>query len=65
MGVNNYLTTEDLYYSTVYGGGIYKWDRQEFVQDPLGGDNGEKLLSPLLTNLITGESYYIKRIDCN
>ena len=65
MSTNNYLTTEDLYYSTVYGGGIYKWDRQEFVQDPLGGDNGENLLSPLLTNLITGESYFIKRMNCN
>lgn len=65
MKANNYLTIDDLYYSTVYGSGIYEWNRHEFVQDPLGGNNGKGLLSPLLTNLLTGESYFIKRINCN
>ncbi len=65
MSANKYLLSNDLYYSTVYGGGIYTWDGQEKVQDPLCGDSGESHLSPLLTNIITGELYFMKRIQCN
>ena len=59
-----YYKREDLYFSLLFGGGIYGWDG-EYVQDPLCGDNGEGYLSPLLTNVITGEQFYTKRYSCS
>lgn len=64
MKSKGYYSQSDLYYSTVYGSGIYEWNGQ-YVQDPLCGDNGEGHLSPLLTNIITGEQFFVKRFSCN
>lgn len=64
MGANGYLTTEDLIYSCVYGSGIYRKSGQ-VVQDPIGGDNSEEYLSPLLKNIITGEEFFMKRLHCS
>lgn len=61
MSANKYRVPSDLYYSVIYGGGIYEWNGQK-VQDPLGGDRGEGRTSPLLTNLITGETFFLKRL---
>lgn len=64
MKSKRYYGQGDLYYSTVFGSGIYEWNGQ-FVQDPLCGDNGEGHLSPLLTNIITGEQFFVKRFQCS
>lgn len=64
MKPKSYYNQDDLYYSMIYGSGIYEWNGQ-YVQDPLCGDNGEGYLSPLLTNVITGEQFFAKRFNCN
>lgn len=64
MKSKGYYGQGDLYYSTVFGSGIYEWNGQ-FVQDPLCGDKGEGHLSPLLTNVITGEQFFMKRFNCS
>ena len=64
MKTRGYYSQSDLYCSTVYGSGIYEWSGQ-YVQDPLCGDNGENHLSPLLTNIMTGEQFFLKRFDCS
>ena len=62
MSSKKYYIEEDLYYSTVYGGGVYEWDGKQRVQDPLCGGSE---LSPLLVNHITGESFFMKRLECS
>lgn len=64
MKLKGYVKAEDLFYSCIYGSGVYE-SRGRFVQDPLGGDNGEGQQSPLLRNIITGEEFYMKRLNCN
>ena len=64
MKPKGYYSQNDLSYSTVYGSGIYEWTGQ-YVQDPLRGDNGQGHRSPLLTNVITGEQFFMKRLNCN
>lgn len=63
MGFYARLNSEDLLYSCIYGSGIYQATGQ-MVQDSFDGDNGEVHLSPLLHNIITGEDFYMKRINC-
>lgn len=62
MSANKYRTQDDLYYSAVYGRGIYEWTG-ELVQDPLSGDRGEGHVSPLLANINTGERFFLKRMS--
>lgn len=64
MKSKGYYSQNDIYYSTVFGSGIYEWNGQ-LVQDPLCGDKGEGHLSPLLTNIITGEQFFMKRFNCS
>ena len=54
MNANKYRVQSDLFYSMMYGRGIYQWTGQ-MIQDPLGGDRGEGRDSPLLANINTGE----------
>lgn len=61
MSAGKYRVPGDLYYSVIYGDGIYEWNGEK-VQDPLGGDRGEGRTSPLLTNLNTGENFFLKRL---
>lgn len=61
MRSNKYYTSGDLYYSAIYGGGIYEWTG-EMVQDPVGGERGEEAVSPLLSHVLTGEQFFLKRI---
>lgn len=61
MTANKYRVQSDLFYSTVYGRGVYEWTGQ-LVQDPLGGDRGEGRVSPLLSNINTGELFFLKRV---
>lgn len=61
MTANKYRAQGDLFYSMVYGRGIYQWTGQ-LVQDPLGGDRGEGRVSPLLSNINTGELFFLKRV---
>ena len=63
MKAKRYYSQTDLYHSAVFGSGIYEWNGQ-LVQDPLCGDKGEGHLSPLLTNIITGEQFFMKRFHC-
>ena len=60
MKQTRYLTPDDLIFSAVYGGGIYRWSGER-APDPL---MGEEALSPLLTNLLTGETFFLRRLDC-
>lgn len=64
MGHSNKLSTDELLFSCVYGRGIYQ-SAGQMVQDPLGGDNGGGHFSPLLRNVITGEEFYMKCMDCS
>ena len=61
MSTSKYRVPNELYYSEIYGGGIYEWNGQT-VQDPLGGDRGEGRVSPLLTSLLSGETFFLKRL---
>lgn len=62
MKATKYYDAETLYFSKLYGSGIYKWSGQ-LVPDPLCVDNGEGLTSPLLINVISGEQYYARRFS--
>ncbi len=61
MNANKYRVQSDLFYSMMYGRGIYQWTGQ-MIQDPLGGDRGEGRVSPLLANINTGEEFFLKRV---
>lgn len=63
MGFHKRVNEEDLLFSCLYGNGIYSLT-DEAVQDPLGGDNGEGRVSPLIRNILTEEQYYVKMMDC-
>lgn len=54
-----YYEEDALYYSAVYGGGIYE-ETGEMIQNPLGGAPGENETSPLAVNLISGEIFFLK-----
>ena len=62
MGARKYYDQGELYYSTIYGGGIYEWTG-ELVQDPLGGGRGEQCVSPLLVNIFSDEQFFLKRVS--
>lgn len=64
MGFSNQLSSESLLYSCIYGKGLYRATDQ-MVQDPLGGDSAEVHYCPLLQNIITGEEFYMKLVNCN
>ena len=64
MSGKGYIQAEELLFSCIFGGGVYK-ETGQYVQDPIGGDNGKGHLSPLLKNVITGEEFFIKRLDCS
>lgn len=61
MRRKKYYAAGELCYSAIYGGGIYRWTG-ETVQDPLGGSREAGLTAPLLTNLRTGEVFFLKRL---
>lgn len=56
-------TETEMYYSLVYGNGLYRWTG-ETVEDPVGGANGQKEACPLLQNAITGERFFARRLRC-
>ncbi len=60
MKRRGYYNWDELYYSAIFGSGIYEWDGQ-YVQDPLSGNSAP---SPLLVNIISGEQFYMKRLNC-
>lgn len=60
MRTNKYYIQNELYYSVVYGRGIYEWNGQ-MVQNPLSSGQGEEDASPLLTNIMTKETFFLKR----
>lgn len=64
MSGKGYIQPEELLFSCIFGGGVYK-ETGQYVQDPIGGDDGKGHLSPLLKNVITGEEFFIKRLDCS
>lgn len=64
MSTKGYIQPGELLFSCIFGAGVYK-ETGQYVQDPIGGDNGKGYLSPLLKNVITGEEFYIKRLECN
>lgn len=63
MAVKGEYLPEEMIFSCIYGGGVYQPTGQ-VVQDPLGGDNGHGLFSPLLRSVITGEEYFVKLVEC-
>lgn len=58
MTINNYIKSENLCYSGVYGNGVYKYNDKKLIKDPLVGGSG---VSPLFANINTGELYFAKR----
>lgn len=64
MKSRKYLNTDALIYSCVFGSGIYSLTNH-LVQDPLCGDSGSGAVSPLFRNILTGEEFFAKRINCN
>lgn len=58
-GKQQYLTTSDLCFSEIYGGGVYTFSRA-FSADPLGSADDEAA-SPILTNILTGETFFARR----
>ncbi len=53
------INSDDLYYSCLYAGGIYRHTKQ-VVADPLDINNAE-IYSPLLENILTREIFYMKQ----
>lgn len=64
MRSREYLREDELYYSAIYGGGVYGWDGQ-FITCPLEGGHRAAPSAPLLTNVLTGERYFAKSARCD
>ena len=64
MKREKYLNTDTLVYSCVFGSGIYLPTSYP-IQDPLCGDDGSAAVSPLFRNILTGEEFFAKRINCS
>lgn len=56
--MTDYIKSENLCYSGVYGNGVYKYNDKEYIKDPIAGGSG---ISPLFTNINSGELYFAKR----
>lgn len=63
MKAKRYYDYAEVYHSSVFGNGTYEWN-DDVVQDPLCGDTGDGAISPLLTNVKTGELFFMKRFEC-
>ncbi len=59
--MSKYFTKDSLLFSTVFGRGIYHWDGRR-IADPLNALSG-KPVSPVLTDIATGEAYFTKRME--
>jgi hypothetical protein len=57
---NEYIK-EDMYFSKMFGRGIYQPDRR-LVPDPLSPDDGTPA-SPLMVHILSGELFYIKLVN--
>lgn len=57
-----YYEDADILYSAVYGRSFYQWTGR-MVQDPLGGDDGNGSMSPLMENIETKEIFFMKRLN--
>lgn len=64
MSVKNYYESKDLYFSEVFGSGVYEWTGQN-VNNPMIDEKESGCYSPLLVNKITGELYFLKRFCCD
>ena len=60
--VKEYADSE-LHFSLVYGDGVYSWTG-ETVPDPFGGNAGDAASCPLLTNVLSGEQFFARRLHC-
>lgn len=60
MKNSKYLKRDGLYYSALYGNGVYKAE-DVMVRDPLCSEAARK--SPLLENIFTGERIFFRRIS--
>lgn len=60
MSVGKYHTTDDFYFSKMYGSGIYE-NTGELVSFPLNDANDKTQESPLVRNTVTGETFFLKR----
>lgn len=56
-----YFTKDSLLFSVVFGRGIYQWNGKR-IPDPLNRLSSEPV-SPVLTDISTGEAYFTKRMD--
>ena len=59
MKNSGYMKSEELYYSALYGGGVYQ-AADVMVRDPLCVESARK--SPLLKNVLTGELVFCRQI---
>lgn len=61
MNGKGYFSSDGLFFSAIYGSGIYQWSRKE-VQDSFAGEK-EKRSSPVLVSQVTGEKYFARRFQ--
>lgn len=54
------LTVEGLYYSLLFGDGVYEW-KGEVLTDPLSTIDDDTGSSPVLTSVFSGEEFYARR----
>lgn len=62
-GSKHYLAPSDLCFSEIYGNGVYTFTG-DFSADPFGSTDDEAT-SPILTNMLTGESFFARRFGCD
>lgn len=61
MNGKGYFSSDGLFFSAIYGSGIYQWSHKE-VQDSFAGEK-EKRSSPVLVSQVTGEKYFARRFQ--
>lgn len=64
MAQTQYYAPGELYFSAIFGGGIYR-RTGEMVPDPLAGGGDAQPTAPLLVSLRTGETFFPKLLGPN
>lgn len=63
MHIERYKKADDVYSSMLYSRGLYEW-RGDWLDDPYGQIVTDESMSPVLTNIVSGEKFYTERVEC-
>ena len=61
MGASQYYKEKELYFSCIYGSGIYRWSGR-LISDALNTEPEKQRTGPSVINVKTGEEFLVKRL---